>query len=119
MSVTQDRSSAPVTPSTEPQEWLRAGTLEEVRRKGVVVVKGADRPIAVFAHGGDVAGATTDDPPELRAVVEAHRELLKMRKKPAAEVELDRFARPRHDQDERLVAEASGAHDHFLALTHA
>ena len=33
---------------------VRVATLEELRRKGVIVVRGADRPVAVFAHEGGV-----------------------------------------------------------------
>jgi len=36
------------------QEWLRVATLDELERQGVRVVKGADRPIAVYAHEGKV-----------------------------------------------------------------
>jgi nitrite reductase/ring-hydroxylating ferredoxin subunit len=35
-------------------DFLRVGTLEEVQAKGCVVVKGTDRPIAVFHHEGRV-----------------------------------------------------------------
>jgi nitrite reductase/ring-hydroxylating ferredoxin subunit len=35
-----------------PGPLIRVGPLEEVRSKGVVVVRGEDRPIAVFAHDG-------------------------------------------------------------------
>jgi nitrite reductase/ring-hydroxylating ferredoxin subunit len=34
---------------------LRVAPLAEVRQKGVIVVRGADRPIAVFAHDGRVS----------------------------------------------------------------
>src|SRR5437763_2977105 len=37
------------------REWLHAGALQTLRAKGVVVVKGADRPIAVYAHDGQVS----------------------------------------------------------------
>jgi nitrite reductase/ring-hydroxylating ferredoxin subunit len=33
----------------------RVGTLAEIRKKGVIVVRGADRPIAVFVHDGRVS----------------------------------------------------------------
>src|SRR6478672_5091359 len=35
--------------------WLHAGSVETLRAKGVVVIKGADRPIAVYAHDGKVS----------------------------------------------------------------
>jgi nitrite reductase/ring-hydroxylating ferredoxin subunit len=35
--------------------FLRVAPLAEVRHKGVIVVRGADRPIAVFAHNGRVS----------------------------------------------------------------
>ncbi|MCI0462559.1 MAG: Rieske 2Fe-2S domain-containing protein, partial [Gemmataceae bacterium] len=35
-----------------PRSLVRVGTLEELQRKGVVVVRGADRPVAVFFHDG-------------------------------------------------------------------
>jgi nitrite reductase/ring-hydroxylating ferredoxin subunit len=41
---------------SEPtREWLHVAPLADLRQKGVVVVRGADRPIAVFAHEGAVA----------------------------------------------------------------
>jgi hypothetical protein len=39
--------------------FIRVGTLEEVQAKGCVVVKGADRPIAVFHHGDEYTRWTT------------------------------------------------------------
>lgn len=36
-------------------EWLRVGTLADLQRRGVKVVRGADRPIAVYAHDGKVS----------------------------------------------------------------
>jgi nitrite reductase/ring-hydroxylating ferredoxin subunit len=36
------------------ENFIRVGTLEEVQAKGFAVVKGADRPIAVFHHEGRV-----------------------------------------------------------------
>lgn len=35
--------------------FLPVASLEELQRRGVIVVRGADRPIAVFAEGGQVA----------------------------------------------------------------
>ncbi len=35
--------------------WIRVGALDEVRRRGIVVVRGADRPVAVVSHDGRVA----------------------------------------------------------------
>ena len=40
---------------TNTREWLPVATLEELRNKGVMVVRGADRPIAVYAHDGKVS----------------------------------------------------------------
>ena len=40
---------------TVASSFLRVATVEEIKRKGVVVVRGADRPIAVFAHDGRVS----------------------------------------------------------------
>jgi nitrite reductase/ring-hydroxylating ferredoxin subunit len=34
---------------------IRVATLDEIQRKGVLVVRGADRPIAVYAHNGHVS----------------------------------------------------------------
>jgi nitrite reductase/ring-hydroxylating ferredoxin subunit len=34
---------------------IRVGTLDEIQQKGVVVVRGEDRPIAVYAHDGRVS----------------------------------------------------------------
>src|ERR1043165_6678775 len=36
-------------------ELIRVATLDELRERGVMVVKGADRPIAVFVHDGKLA----------------------------------------------------------------
>lgn len=33
-----------------PSDWLPVATLEELRSRGVMVVRGADRPIAVYPH---------------------------------------------------------------------
>jgi nitrite reductase/ring-hydroxylating ferredoxin subunit len=38
-----------------PRPLIRVGTLAEVRQKGVVVVRGADRPVTVFAANGQLA----------------------------------------------------------------
>jgi nitrite reductase/ring-hydroxylating ferredoxin subunit len=39
-----------------PQGFVRVGMLDDLRRQnGVMVVRGADRPIAVFAHDGNVS----------------------------------------------------------------
>ena len=35
-------------------ELLRVGTLPELKERGVMVVRGADRPVAVFFHDGQV-----------------------------------------------------------------
>ncbi len=34
--------------------WIRVGTLEELREQGCLVVRGADRPVAVFYDEGQV-----------------------------------------------------------------
>lgn len=36
-------------------EWLRVAPVDELRNKGVIVLPGADRPIAVFSHEGQIA----------------------------------------------------------------
>jgi nitrite reductase/ring-hydroxylating ferredoxin subunit len=41
-------------PAISDADFIRVGTLEVVREKGCIVVKGADRPIAVFHHEGRV-----------------------------------------------------------------
>jgi nitrite reductase/ring-hydroxylating ferredoxin subunit len=48
---------AGLTPAAPPasREWRRVAALEELQRRGVMVVKGEDRPIAVFAHEGQVS----------------------------------------------------------------
>jgi nitrite reductase/ring-hydroxylating ferredoxin subunit len=45
------------TTGTQPQadRYLFVASLEELRRRGVTVVQGADRPIAVYAHDGQVS----------------------------------------------------------------
>lgn len=43
------------TEGTGIEEFIPVGPLEEVQRRGVIVVRGADRPIAVFAHDGQVS----------------------------------------------------------------
>jgi nitrite reductase/ring-hydroxylating ferredoxin subunit len=40
--------------TSPPRPLIRVGPLAEVRQKGIVVVRGADRPVAVFAHDGRV-----------------------------------------------------------------
>src|SRR5688572_21347920 len=35
-------------------DFIRVGTLEEIKKKGCTVIKGADRPLAVFYHEGKV-----------------------------------------------------------------
>lgn len=50
-------------------DWLRVATLAELQRRGVMVVRGADRPIAVFPyrepHGADSARAVDNRCPHL------------------------------------------------------
>jgi nitrite reductase/ring-hydroxylating ferredoxin subunit len=36
-------------------KFIRVGSVEDIQKKGVVVVHGVDRPIAVFAHDGTVS----------------------------------------------------------------
>lgn len=40
-------------PDESNRNWIEAGSEAEIRDQGVVVVQGADRPIAVFAHEGE------------------------------------------------------------------
>src|SRR5947199_9583590 len=40
---------------TTPLPLIPVGSLEDLKRKGVIVVRGADRPVAVFAHDGRVS----------------------------------------------------------------
>lgn len=40
---------------TKNRPSIRVGSLAEVQRQGIVLVRGADRPIAVFAHDGRVS----------------------------------------------------------------
>jgi nitrite reductase/ring-hydroxylating ferredoxin subunit len=37
------------------QSYIRVGPLADLRHRGAIVVRGADRPIAVFAHDGRIA----------------------------------------------------------------
>ena len=55
----QQQDFPPETSAASPEQrtvaepnFIRVGTLEEVQEKGCVVVKGPDRPIAVFHHEG-------------------------------------------------------------------
>jgi nitrite reductase/ring-hydroxylating ferredoxin subunit len=41
--------------SLSPPSFLRVAPLADLQRQGVVVVRGADRPVAVFAHDGRVS----------------------------------------------------------------
>jgi nitrite reductase/ring-hydroxylating ferredoxin subunit len=40
---------------TTSRSFIRVASFAEVQRQGIVVVRGADRPIAVFAHDGQVS----------------------------------------------------------------
>src|SRR6266478_5758370 len=40
---------------TSKEAFLRVAPLDEIQQKGVILVKGADRSIAVFAHDGQVS----------------------------------------------------------------
>src|SRR5438128_10673633 len=57
-SATVSRLPRRITMSRQPLvpngQFVRAGTLEEIKAKGCVVVSGADRPVAVFYHNGKV-----------------------------------------------------------------
>src|ERR1700758_4974451 len=43
------------TMSISTLSMIRVATLSELKQKGVMVVRGADRPIAVYAHNGQVS----------------------------------------------------------------
>src|ERR671933_484234 len=53
--TTAPRNGAGATGQDARREFLRVASLEELQRQGVIVVRGADRPIAVFAHDGKVS----------------------------------------------------------------
>lgn len=59
MTTTIENVSAPArgAPAAAPERggWIRVAPLEELRRRQVMVVRGADRPIAVYAHGPEGA----------------------------------------------------------------
>src|SRR6266478_5800548 len=40
---------------TSKEAFLRVAPLDEIQQKGVILVKGADRSMAVFAHNGQVS----------------------------------------------------------------
>ncbi len=45
--------------------WICVGTLAELTERGVIVVRGADRPIAVFAHDGGAVSAVDNRCPHM------------------------------------------------------
>src|SRR5262249_16340430 len=56
----------PLCPRVRAERWepvmksldrslIRVGTLAEIQQQGVMVVRGEDRPIAVYAHDGRVS----------------------------------------------------------------
>ncbi|MGC4043199.1 MAG: Rieske (2Fe-2S) protein [Armatimonas sp.] len=45
--------------------WIRVGTLTELTERGVMVVRGADRPIAVFAHDKEKISAVDNRCPHM------------------------------------------------------
>ena len=47
-------AAVPVPRTFSDANFIRVATLKEIQAKGCVVVKGADRPIAVFHHEGRV-----------------------------------------------------------------
>ncbi|MFQ5734297.1 MAG: Rieske (2Fe-2S) protein [Planctomycetaceae bacterium] len=49
----------------DEHERLHAGALDELRERGVIVVAGGDRPIAVFLHDGDQVAAVDNRCPHL------------------------------------------------------
>jgi nitrite reductase/ring-hydroxylating ferredoxin subunit len=55
MSVTTEAPARQTGSETPAREYVHVGTLEELTRKGVTVVRGEDRPIAVFVHDGQVS----------------------------------------------------------------
>src|ERR1051326_8896138 len=55
MSTVAEPDSGNAHASYESRDFIRVAPLEEVQRKGVMVVRGADRPIAVFFHEGEVS----------------------------------------------------------------
>lgn len=59
MEPTATSSASEMTVMTKENQsdpkFIRVGPLEEVQRRGVMVVRGADRPIAVYAHDGQVS----------------------------------------------------------------
>jgi len=61
MTTTIENLSRPPTARPERDQWIRVAPLEELRRRQVMVVRGADRPIAVYAHG-------PQDAPQVSAV---------------------------------------------------
>ncbi|HVK06922.1 MAG TPA: Rieske (2Fe-2S) protein [Armatimonadaceae bacterium] len=57
-----DSAAEAAGPPDAPGGFVAVAPVEEVRRRGVVVVRGeADRPIAVFAHGGEGEGISAVD----------------------------------------------------------
>lgn len=55
MAITTRPAPGASAVSANGDGMIRVAPLEEVRRRGVMVVRGADRPIAVYAHDGKVS----------------------------------------------------------------
>ena len=60
-----DEQQTTVLPTADDGAFIRVGPLDEVRRRGVMVVRGADRPIAVFAHDEGKVSAVDNRCPHL------------------------------------------------------
>jgi nitrite reductase/ring-hydroxylating ferredoxin subunit len=52
-------------PATVSNSFVRVGTFDELKSKGVIVVPGADRPIAVYVYDGDRVAAVDNRCPHL------------------------------------------------------
>ncbi len=48
-------AARPVPDTRAANDWIRVASLADLRQRGVIVVRGADRPIAVYAHDGEVS----------------------------------------------------------------
>src|SRR5438270_11453814 len=59
-STIESLTTAPVARS-DRESWIRVASVDDLRRRQVIVVRGADRPIAVYAHG-------SEDAPQVSAV---------------------------------------------------
>jgi nitrite reductase/ring-hydroxylating ferredoxin subunit len=61
--ISQSQESAAA--SSPEKAFVPVASVEELRRRGVIVVRGADRPIAVFAHDDDKISAVDNRCPHL------------------------------------------------------